>query len=623
MRSTLGDLTARHNMKHPNGVGDLQKGERYINMDYMLWNSLANQDDIIQLCISYNIVCQWHKNIWTRLAGYGPELRGRGRNRHYVWLIPKFHLPVHIEACNILFSFNLTPYVGQTDSEVPEQGWANANPLATSTKEMGPGAQRDALDDHFNDWNHNKIMGLGKFLLERVQKAIPNMSEFRLALVEAEQGLLEADLERWTKEMELWEDDPANPNPFKVTDRLEDIFAIRNRLAEDVEGARVGDAADDVRGDLHAHEMINMGMQLEEQQCALQWDSGAVKLHVTDRQKAALLKRSNKLGRKITEWLKIHESFVPIVVPLRMAYDQARATAARLQATPVLPIQAIKLATPAWSLLCGLESRETALGELRQLLLVRMAKWKHKDAFTRGVAANMRAKTVIDAAEDNIWRTAAEYRAAQLALVNLGPVLKETEWKLKLQLLAPDDGRAATEEMRKKQEERPVSWIWLSQLTDEEGSQGGMVEALRLEWAKSRARAWRWTEEVDLLEQEMDQVLRFLWWKEAWWTKLRDQHPSVVEDSMLGEGFAAYTQRQSEIQRHLRLRFEGNWRDIPRYIDIAREGLRVIPVETQQGVGEEQDKDEEGDGDGDKDEPIPEATRDSRIAVSFVEESLA
>ncbi|KAF8146647.1 hypothetical protein K438DRAFT_1440687, partial [Mycena galopus ATCC 62051] len=30
---------ARHNMKRPNGVGDLRKGERYINMDYMLWKT--------------------------------------------------------------------------------------------------------------------------------------------------------------------------------------------------------------------------------------------------------------------------------------------------------------------------------------------------------------------------------------------------------------------------------------------------------------------------------------------------------------------------------------------------------------------------------------------------------
>ncbi|KAJ7363875.1 hypothetical protein DFH08DRAFT_798338 [Mycena albidolilacea] len=501
----------------------------------------------------------WHKNIWSRLAKYGPELRGHGRNRHYVWLIPKFHLPAHIEACNILFSFNLTPYVGQTDSEAPERGWVNANPLATSTKEMGPGAQRDALDDHFNDWNH-KIIGLGKFLLERAQKAIPNMSDFRLALVEAEQGLPEADLERWTKEMELWEDEPVNPNPFKVAERPKDIFAIRKQLAKDAEGARVGDAAADVRGDLHAHKMIDMGMHLEEQQRALQWDSGAVKLHATDCQKTALLECSNKLGRKITKWLKIRELFGPIVVPLRMADDQARATAARLQATPVLPVHTIKLWLP--SRLASMPSvtvkeshacmefalwigkAKTALGELCRLLL---------------------------------------YRAACAALAYLGPILKETEWKLKLQTLAPDDVRA-----------RPHA------IFSDPEHKSRKKKKKRLEGA------WRWTEEVDLLEQEMDRVLRFLRWKEAWWMDIQDQRPSVVEDPILSEEFTAYARRQSEIQHHLRLRFEGNWRDILRLTQITREGLGVIPVETQHGEGDEQDKDE----DEDENEPIPEAPRD-------------
>ncbi|PBK98144.1 hypothetical protein ARMGADRAFT_920338 [Armillaria gallica] len=32
-------------------------------------------------------------------------------------------------------------------------GWAATNALAVSTKEMGPGAHRDTLDDHFGDYN--------------------------------------------------------------------------------------------------------------------------------------------------------------------------------------------------------------------------------------------------------------------------------------------------------------------------------------------------------------------------------------------------------------------------------------------------------------------------------------
>ncbi|KAJ6583126.1 hypothetical protein DFH09DRAFT_911755 [Mycena vulgaris] len=55
---------ARHNMKLLNSVADLQKGERYINMDYIVWKSLAGYNNIVQLFISYDIICQWHKNVW-------------------------------------------------------------------------------------------------------------------------------------------------------------------------------------------------------------------------------------------------------------------------------------------------------------------------------------------------------------------------------------------------------------------------------------------------------------------------------------------------------------------------------------------------------------------------------
>ncbi|KAJ7791277.1 hypothetical protein B0H14DRAFT_3567333 [Mycena olivaceomarginata] len=525
---------ARHNMKRPNGVGDLQKGERYINMDYMLWKSLENHDDIVQLFISYDIVCQWYKNIWRRLASYHPKLCERGGRRFYVWLIPKFHLPAHIEACNIRFSFNLTPFVGQTDGEAPERGWANANPLANSTKEMGPGARRDALNDHFNDWNHKKIVGLGEFLLERAKK------------LPAQAGK--------TQEMK-------NPNPFKVDEKHEGLFAIRGRLAAEASTAVAGDAADDVRGDLHAYEMVDMGMQLEDQQRELAFDAAAVKLHATDRQKTTLLERSNKLGRKITEWLKIRESFTPMVARLRMEDDQARVVAARLQPTPALPVHAVKLWLP--SRLAGTPTADVkmsharyefalrvgqahaALAELRRLLLVRTAKYKYKDEFQHGVAAITRGKTSIAQVDERIRRIAAQYRAARAALISLGPVLNETDWKLQLHVLAPDDVRqrpratfsdpkhksrlkrkrgetlahAAAERRKKKDEERQASWIWRSALTAEEGSEPGMAEALHIEWAKTRARAWRWTEEVDLVE-EMRRVLAFLNWKANHWTSL-------------------------------------------------------------------------------------------------------
>jgi hypothetical protein len=56
----------------------------------------------------------------------------------------------------VRFSFNYTSLVGRTDGEAPERGWAAANAVSASTREMGPGSRRDTLDDIFADWNHRK-----------------------------------------------------------------------------------------------------------------------------------------------------------------------------------------------------------------------------------------------------------------------------------------------------------------------------------------------------------------------------------------------------------------------------------------------------------------------------------
>jgi hypothetical protein len=138
-----------------------------------------------------------------------------------------------------------------------------------------------------------------------------------------------------------------------------------------------------------------------------------------------LLERSNKLGRKITEWLKIRESFTPMVATLRTEEDAARARGARLQPTPALPVHAVKLwlpsrlaVTPSISVKRSHARYEfelrvghahAALEELRRLLLVRTAKYQYKDQFQRGVAANTRANTSIANVDERIRRTAAQY----------------------------------------------------------------------------------------------------------------------------------------------------------------------------------------------------------------------
>ncbi|KAJ7198691.1 hypothetical protein C8J57DRAFT_1104953, partial [Mycena rebaudengoi] len=619
---------ARHNMKRPLSVGDLQLGERYINMDYMFFTSVKDSE-LLRYFVSYDIACQWHINIWARMQRYQQDIWFIGDDKFVTFLVPKFHLPAHIESCNLRFSFNLTRDVGQTDGEAPERGWANTNPLASSTKEMGPGSRRDTLDDHFNDLNHKKIVKLGDVMVKKTKNAVPEMVETREALedmVESLGGHNGATVKAWSSMAEAWEADVSKPNPFESARSNQHLAKVRRELAEEAaerEAAGV-EALGAVRADMHVTELLAMGLQLEEQQQVLRWDAAATGLHPTDKQRTAMVERTSKLCRKIVAWMEIQVQFFPQVAGVRDAQDAQRARISRTQAVPGVKVHELALwlpssiqrkagVTPCTQDVLEYEYRmrigqaHEALHEMRRQLLVRTHLYKLKDNNARGVAANTRAKDKIDAINDKIRRLANGYRIARTALVVLGGALKRREWELLLKPLLEEDVRglpratfadpdrqrgaklskaAAGKHRTKKaklaaKKARALSWIWLAETqVVGEGESPEMNEALRIEWAKARARCMRWREEVDLLEEEMQRILQFLAWRSEWW-KAQVGRRELADGPQL-EGETAYALRQAAFQAALATSFETKWKDLPGLIKQGR------PVDTGTGVTAEE-----------------------------------
>ena len=141
--------------------------------------------------VSYDIACQWSKNLTERCLKYGlnplvvPSRAGGSLKFNdkvdIVFLVPKFHLPAHVIECQTRFSFNLHPKVGRTDGEAPERGWSDLNGIASSTQEMGPGSRHDTLEDHFADYNWGKISQIGMSLCvsERLRPNVDKQKHFR------------------------------------------------------------------------------------------------------------------------------------------------------------------------------------------------------------------------------------------------------------------------------------------------------------------------------------------------------------------------------------------------------------------------------------------------------------
>ncbi|KAJ6452843.1 hypothetical protein C8R45DRAFT_1112863 [Mycena sanguinolenta] len=620
---------ARHNMKRPQAVGDLQLGERYMNMDYMFFSSIAGTE-LLRFFVSYDIACQWHLKIWGRMQDYqDATLTLDGKGKFFTFLVPKFHLPAHIESCNLKFSFHLTRDVGQTDGEAPERGWADANPLARSTKEMGPGFRRDTMDDHFNDWNHKKIIALGYTLRRKVKNAVPEMVKTRQALLDTNESVGAEVVAKWVAMAELWEKDITKPNPFETERKDQHVAKVRAELAAEAAERELLGAEDEeaVRGDMHITELLAMGLQLEEQQRVLGFDVAATGLHPTDGQRRAMTERTSKLRRKIFAWMVVQEKFFPALANIRARADEARARDANGQTIPGVPVSSIALWLPSaiaraevpakrevvvvrtvfeheYRLRVGQASE--ALHEIRCLLLVRTHLYKSKDTHSRGVRANMRSGDKIAALNEQIKRAAATYRAAHGTLGFLGAEVGRNEWSWTLQPLKEEDVRGlpraqfhdperkdktkrrkSKRAKRAKEKERQLSWIWLSRGEQwKPGDDAAMNEAVRIEWAKTRARSMRWREEVDLLEEEMRRVTAFLRWQ------------------LKGE--TAYALRQAKIQSDLALDFEREWKDLADLIRQGRDGTLVVDEEdeVEKDGKAESDEEEEEDSEEEEEEAI-------------------
>ena len=174
---------ARHGFKRPNGVVDLQKGERYnlrvssvstflidgisyCNMDFALMSTLipSLKAGISRILISYDIGCQWNKNLQVRLDGYNAFPHIKLTDFKYCKIVvPKFHLNGHGTECQVLFNLACTKWAGRMDGERIEGGWAQTIGMATWTRESGPFARRNILDDHWNASNWLKLVGLREF----------------------------------------------------------------------------------------------------------------------------------------------------------------------------------------------------------------------------------------------------------------------------------------------------------------------------------------------------------------------------------------------------------------------------------------------------------------------------
>lgn len=106
------------------------------------------------------------------------------------------------------------------------------------------------------------------------------------------------------------------------------------------------------------------------------------------------------------------------------------------------------------------------------------------------------------------------------------------------------------------------------------------VAGVRIEWCKARACAAHWSEEVDLLLEEMQRVLAYLEWEiGAWRSHATMRQLNKVPEQ---EGLEAYAFHQVGLRADMRRSFQGIWHDVPVLMESTIDVVDEISVSTEE-----------------------------------------
>ncbi|TDL13469.1 hypothetical protein BD410DRAFT_846920 [Rickenella mellea] len=521
-------VCARHTLVRKNGVADLQKGERYVTMDYILLSTLIGVI-FTSLLLTYDIACQWSKNLFARMAKFPTFMQLRNAASRVFHAIPKFHLPAHGPRCHSKYSLNYRRGVGRTDGEGVEREWAHINAVATSTREMGPGSRHGTLDDHWGAWNWRKIVGLGPSLCAKLRDAISNQAKHRVLFQEFRSTFSEDLIQQWDGMIAAWNLDNTKPDPYSETENVTTLADVRLELAKE-DAVRLED------GQLARHNVtpsafLYMGLDLEEQQRAIRLRVAAGHAGTVS-DDASIQDRRNALKRRIENWRSIQALYMPGVSAIHSNPDDEDLEAGASGEGGELA-EHIDLCLPSKvprmrdvGCLVGLHETELRLrlaqaaGSLTQLrrqlrIYSNLASYKQIQVSGPGQRANTRARNLLKRFREKSDRCAERYRAAHAALVALDP---DGVWTTQFHVLRREDvrGPGRGDDVAQSGQSRrrygagvgeghvDMSWIWKVQRGNPEGaeengtveiSRAEMDEGLRVEYAKSKARIARWDEE--------------------------------------------------------------------------------------------------------------------------------
>ncbi|KAG2148141.1 uncharacterized protein EDB93DRAFT_1250199 [Suillus bovinus] len=299
--------------------------------------------------------------------------------------------------------------MARMDGEASEHGWSNINPVATSTREMGPGLRHDILDDHFGDWNWQKVSNFGVFLLQKFKDAIPRRNQHISNLVNFEDAIPAESLAIWHT-----------------------MASVRLELSQ-VEADQLKHGLDiSLHSKVSPSVLIAVGIKLETQQCRLIHETSNIGAHATQIQLSTLQQRTNTLHCQIKHWIKIQTLYMPCVACLRETIDAT---------TPDNTEEDIHI---EWKLRRA--QGHEVLHELHQHLWLKHHLTGFKRDWITGQRGHTRSCGIINTVQKKIDSATTKYRITWNSLDALAQPLLQTDWMTEFLMLEKEDVCGMTED---------------------------------------------------------------------------------------------------------------------------------------------------------------------------------
>ncbi|KAH6905400.1 hypothetical protein BKA70DRAFT_1373172 [Coprinopsis sp. MPI-PUGE-AT-0042] len=484
-------ICSRHGLVHPNGIGDLQKGETFANMDYIFFAAILIVA-LLRIVITYDIACQWSKKLQSRMERLPDHLK-RMDDVDIHAAIPSWHINAHGPDCQVNFALMYKEGNGRTCGDEIEGTWDHTNSLGTSVREMGPGARHKTLNNHFGGYNFQKIVGLHL-------------------------------ISEWVAAIDAWNADHRQPNPYEENPLNVTIHDVRLELSKrDAEEARHRVIVSEVS----PSSCLVTGLELEETQRLLVHDLSSLGDKATAKERADLQDRIISWNWRVQTWRETQLMYMPCAAQL-------------LPAEPVIDPSSVQLILPS----ALSPSLRATVPKLRRLI-TGLWTFKKLNLSGQGNWPNTRIRAIHTRMISKTDRLADRYRAAYSALLLLETDPNAT-WRSRFQHLAQKDVRGPGREDGESGGRHTASWIWLvpSLTASEDVGQQDFNSTLRVEW-KGGAKS------TLILQEEMRRTVTYLLWKSTWWDSRARLREATQANSSILSGVQGYALKQAWLQRQL------------------------------------------------------------------------